>query len=428
MVMKKRAMRLGLAIVLALAIGAVAVLAIRSNSGGDRSVLRRVALAEGAATWPSIAVTQTVSGLDQPLNITHAGDGSGRLFVVEKTGAIRIVRAGSLESTPFLAISDRVDSSGHEQGLFSVAFPPGYASKGYFYVDYTDVNGDTVVSRFSLTGDPDVADPASEEIILTIDQPYDNHNGGQLAFGPDDYLYISTGDGGGGGDPDDNAQDPSTLLGNILRIDVEPQETELISATYQLYFPLIMSAGGNPPYRIPTTNPFTQTAGYRDEIWAYGLRNPWRFSFDRDTGDLYIGDVGQNDYEEIDFQSASSDGGENYGWDIMEGTHCYPDPPCDQTGLVLPVAEYGHSGGNCSVTGGVVYRGSDPDLEGIYFYGDYCSGRIWGLVQEGGGSWDTQELLGPTSLAISAFGEDEAGNVYVADIAAGAIYELGEDS
>jgi glucose/arabinose dehydrogenase len=408
--------------VLVLALGAAMLFLTTVLAGRAQSGAHPAALLQGPAQWPNIALTPTVNGLAQPLHITHAGDSSGRLFVVEKAGVIRIVRGGSLEPTAFLSITDRVGSSGGEQGLLSVAFPPDYATRGYFYVDYTDANGDTVVSRFHLTPDPDVADPSSEEIILTEDQPYANHNGGQLAFGPDGYLYIGLGDGGSGGDPLGNGQNPATLLGAILRIDVEPHAVSF-SATHRLYFPLIalQGAGGALAYRIPPTNPFTQTAGYRDEIWAWGLRNPWRFSFDRGTGDLYIGDVGQGAYEEIDFQSVASPGGENYGWAVMEGAHCYPSGPCDSTGLVLPVAEYAHSQGCAAATGGVVYRGPNPDLQGIYFYGDYCSGRVWGLRQEGG-MWTTQELA-DTSLNVASFGEDEAGNVYVADLN-GSVYQL----
>jgi len=425
--MRKREKTRGpvLALIWIAALGGVVLLLIASQLGRARFLPRPIARASEALQWPTIVLTQTVSGLTQPLHVTHAGDGSGRLFVVEKPGAIRIVRSGSLEATPFLSIVGRVGSSGGEQGLLSVAFPPDYATKGYFYVDYTDVNGDTVVSRFYLSNDPDIADAGSEEIILSVAQPYANHNGGQLAFGPDGYLYVSLGDGGGGGDPDGNAQDPATLLGNILRIDVEPHTTP-ISATHWVYLPVVLSAGGSgPAYRIPPSNPFTQTVGYRDEIWAWGLRNPWRFSFDRATGDLYIGDVGQDGYEEIDFQPADSGGGENYGWPIMEGAHCYPSGPCDSTGLVLPVAEYDHSLG-CSMTGGVVYRGPDPDLEGIYFYSDFCSGRIWGLVQEGE-TWSTQVLMN-SGLTVTSFGQDEAGNVYVTDFWDGNLYQLGQGS
>lgn len=411
-------------LVLVLALGTTTVLLSAGLAERGRSAARPRVPAERAATWPDITLTATVDGLNQPLHVTHAGDGSGRLFVVERAGVIRIVRDGSLEPTPFLSITDRVRSAAGEQGLLSVAFPPDDATQDHFYVDYTNLNGDTIVSRFYLTADPDVADPESEEVVLTVDQPDANHNGGQLAFGPDGYLYISLGDGGGAGDPDGNAQDPATLLGSILRIDVEPDTTPF-SPTHQLYLPLVLSqrAESGRNYRIPPTNPFTQTAGYRDEIWAWGLRNPWRFSFDRDTGDLYVADVGQNTYEEINVQPATGRGGENYGWPIMEGTHCYPSDPCDSTGLTLPVAEYNHGQG-CSVTGGVVYRGDNPDLRGIYLYGDFCTGRIWGLVQEEG-IWSTG-VLTDTSLSITAFGEDEAGNVYVTDFWNGRIYQIGE--
>jgi glucose/arabinose dehydrogenase len=352
---------------------------------------------------PGITLIEHVDGLENPTHVTHAGDGSGRLFVTEKSGRIQVVREGTLLSTPFLSITDRVGSTGGEQGLLSVAFPPGYEDKGHFYVDYTDTDGDTVVARYHVSVDTDVANPNNEEVILTHTQPYANHNGGQLAFGPDGYLYIGMGDGGGGGDPEENAQDPTSLLGKLLRIDVE---------------------SGATPYGIPPSNPYTETTGYQDEIWALGLRNPWRFSFDRSTQDLYIGDVGQNDYEEIDLQPASSSGGENYGWNIMEGAHCHPSDPCDRTGLILPVAEYDHSVG-CSVTGGMVYRGRESSsLEGIYFYGDYCSGRIWGLREEQG-RW-RERLLVDTDLTIASFGEDELGNVYVADFRGGVIYRISE--
>jgi glucose/arabinose dehydrogenase len=354
------------------------------------------AIAQGSMQWPEVVLAPQVSGLEIPVHITHAGDGSGRLFVVEQPGRIRIVQAGALLNTPFLDITDRVGCCG-ERGLLSVAFPPDYLSKGHFYVNYTDGSGTTVVARYHITDDPNLADPASEEVVLTVSQPYANHNGGQLAFGPrDGYLYIGMGDGGSAGDPENRAQNPGSLLGKMLRIDVE---------------------SGVVPYAIPPTNPYTQTTGYRAEIWALGLRNPWRFSFDRLTGDLYIGDVGQGQYEEIDFQAASSHGGENYGWRIMEGTHCYNSEICDQTGLVLPVVEYDHSQG-CSVTGGMVYRGqSYPRMQGVYFYGDYCSGRIWGLRQDGS-AWQSA-LLTDTSHRISSFGEDEAGNVYLVDYGGG---------
>jgi glucose/arabinose dehydrogenase len=384
------------------------------------------AAAQPAVDWPTITFTQVFGGLNGPVHLTNAGDGSGRMFIVEKAGRIMIAEGGVISPTPFLDIEGRVGSGGSEQGLLSVVFPPGYEVKGYFYVNYTDVNGDTVVARYHVTADPDVADPASEEIILTVDQPYANHNGGQLAFGPDGYLYIGMGDGGSAGDPEEYAQDPSSLLGKLLRIDVEfgGVVTEPITTTHSVYLPLIQ--GGTEitlPYRIPPGNPYTQTAGYRDEIWALGLRNPWRFSFDPATGDLYIGDVGQGSWEEIDFQPASSSGGENYGWDIMEGAHCYEDPNCDPTGLVLPVAEYSHSLG-CSVTGGWVYRGPNaPGMQGIYFYADYCSGRVWGLAYDGG--WQHQELA-DTGFSITSFGVDEVGYLYVLDYWSGDVYRVDE--
>jgi glucose/arabinose dehydrogenase len=356
-------------------------------------------VAQANLGWPTISLTKVVGGLEQPTHITHAGDLSGRLFVVEQKGRVRIVSNGVLLSQPFLDITNRVSCCG-EQGLLSVAFPPNYASKKYFYVNYTNKAGDTVVARYRLTSNPNIANPNSEQIVLSVKQPFPNHNGGQLAFGRDGYLYIGMGDGGSGGDPQNNAQNPASLLGKILRIDVE---------------------SGVTPYAIPPTNPFIQQAGYLKEIWALGLRNPWRFSFDRLTGDLYIADVGQEVYEEVDFQPASSTGGENYGWRLMEGAHCYNSATCNQSGLVLPVTEYNHSQG-CSITGGMVYRGwSYQSLRGIYFYADYCSGRIWGLRRRGQ-VWRNALLLNTSSFGISSFGEDQAGNLYIANLSTGDIY------
>jgi glucose/arabinose dehydrogenase len=350
-----------------------------------------------AADWPEIELEERWTGLSRPVQMTHAGDGSGRLFVVEQAGRIRLIDDGELVATPFLDISDRVSCCG-ERGLLGLAFPPGYSSKGYFYVNYTGASGDTVVARFLVTGDPSAADAGSEEVILTIDQPYSNHNGGQLAFGPDGYLYIGTGDGGSGGDPQNNAQDRLSLLGKILRIDVE---------------------SGSGPYAIPEGNPFADVDDAQPEIWALGLRNPWRFSFDTETGDLFIADVGQGDYEEINVQPAASTGGENYGWRILEGSHCYESDPCDTRGLELPVFEYDHSLG-CSVTGGFVSRsGTWPRLDGVYLFGDYCSGRVWGL-REAGDSWEERQLA-ETGFSISGFGIDELGAVYVLDYGSGTV-------
>jgi len=359
--------------------------------------------------WPQISLIPYQSGFTSPVHITHAGDSSQRLFIVEQGGIIRIIKDNVLLSTPFLDIHERVLFPGFgEQGLLSVAFPPDYASKGYFYIYYTRLDGNNQTSRFHIKpGKPDEADPLSEQSIILFNHPdYGNHNGGQLAFGPDGYLYIGTGDGGGGGDPQGNAQNPASLLGKLLRIDVE---------------------SGVDPYGVPATNPYTQTIGYQGEIWALGLRNPWRYSFDRQTGDLYIGDVGQNTQEEVDFQPASSRGGENYGWNNLEGNLCYnPSIDCVQpTRYAPPVAVYDHGtndSNGCSITGGSVYRGvTYPRMQGIYIYGDYCLGKIWGLIYSNG--WHYRQLL-DTNLLISSFGEDEAGNLYVADYASGVVYQI----
>lgn len=344
------------------------------------------------------------TGFSQPTYVTNAGDGSDRLFVVQQGGLIRVIQNGTTLTTPFLDIQSRISASG-ERGLLSMAFPPDYASKGYFYVYYTNSSGNIVISRFRLTADPNVADANSEEVILTIDHPtFSNHNGGQLAFGPDGYLYIGTGDGGGGGDPFGNAQNPNSLLGKILRIDVE---------------------SGAATYAIPDTNPFLAatdpTNAYRDEIWALGLRNPWRFSFDSVTGDLYIGDVGQGAVEEIDVQLVSSPGGENYGWNRLEGSQPYNGFAGDTSGFTFPIVEYDHSQGE-SVTGGFVYRGTDPRLQGVYFYGDFVDGNLWGLRRSATG-WENTLLI-DTSYGISTFGQDQQGNLYLADYFRGDIYRI----
>ena len=351
--------------------------------------------------WPSVRPTLVTSGLTNPTAIANAADGSGRLFIVEQAGRIRIVRGGVALLRPFLDISGRVNCCG-ERGFLGLAFPPGFADKQRFYVYYTTADGSLTVSRFQVTEDPDLADASSETVILHIDHhEFENHNGGNLAFGPKDgYLYIGTGDGGGGGDTLGNGQNPDSLLGKILRIDVE---------------------SGESPYSIPVTNPFINKSGFRPEIWSYGLRNPWRFSFDRANGDLYIGDVGQDTWEEVDYQTASSSGGENYGWNLMEGNHCFVEN-CSSEGLTLPIAEHSHEEG-CTVVGGYVYRGTRyPGMQGFYFYGDYCNGRSWALRFDGS-AWQKSPPF-ETNIGMSAFGEDEAGNLYIADHGEGRIYEL----
>jgi glucose/arabinose dehydrogenase len=347
----------------------------------------------------AIRLTQFATGLTMPTFIANANDGSGRLFVGEQNGRIKIVKNGSVLATPFLDISGKV-SCCSERGLLGIAFPPGYATSKRFYVNYTDIAGNTVISLFRASANPDVADPLSEDVVLTQQQPFSNHNGGQLAFGPDGYLYIGLGDGGSSNDPLGNGQNTNTLLGKVLRIDVE-------------------SAPGS--YSIPPTNPFVGVSGVLPEIWALGTRNPWRFSFDRANGNLYIADVGQNQYEEVNFQPAGNPGGQNYGWVVMEGMHCV-QPGCSTAGLTLPVTEYTH-GADCSITGGYVFRGpGSPSLQGVYLYGDYCSGRIRGLVNNGG-VWESTLLLDSRN-AISTFGEDEAGNVYVNDYDSGTIFKI----
>lgn len=353
---------------------------------------------EVVEAFPNLSFTE-------PLDLQHAGDGSGRLFVVEKSGVIRVFENDSTvsSSSVFLDIQDRVDDSGSEEGLLGLAFHPNYESNGYFYVNYTAANPNrTVIARFQVsTGDSNTADVGSELQILTFAQPFSNHNGGQLAFGPDGYLYIAVGDGGSGGDPEDNAQNRSSLLGNILRIDVDNPQ------------------GGN-NYGIPPDNPYAgNDQGFREEIYAYGLRNPWRFSFDAENGTLWAADVGQNEYEEIDIIEA----GGNYGWDIMEGTHCYePSSGCDQSGLEMPIWEYSHDLGN-SVTGGFVYRGPTLDsLTGSYIYGDFGSGRIWALDNSDPNNPENVQLL-DTDILISSFGVDADNELYICGFG-GSIYKL----
>jgi glucose/arabinose dehydrogenase len=343
-----------------------------------------------------------VRGLSSPVDAKHAGDGSGRLFIVEQRGMIRVVGNGSIAPTPFLDLTRLVNSNSSERGLLGVAFHPNYKSNGFFYVNYTDVNGDTAVVRYKVSSDANRADPNSAQVLLQVKQPAANHNGGNLVFGPDGYLYIGLGDGGGAGDTYGNSQKPEALLAKLLRIDVN----------------------SGSPYGIPSDNPFVNRAGFRPEIWAWGLRNPWRYSFDRATGDLYIADVGQNIYEEVNFQPASSKGGENYGWNKMEGKHCFrASSPCDFIGMVMPVAEYEHSRGDCSITGGYVYRGSaQPTLTGAYFFADYCSGRFWSLHRDATGAWKQTELI-TTNTPISSFGEDEQGELYAVGYA-GTLYRI----
>lgn len=375
----------------------LAILLVLSCSSGPA---RRAPPPGPSPGGSSIRATLLLSGLSQPVDLQSPPGDTTRLFIVEQTGTIRILKGGALLPRPFLDVSGRV-SHGTEQGLLGLAFHPGYATNRKFYVDYTDGAGDTRVVEFLTSGDPDSAS-ATERPILLVDQPYSNHNAGQLAFGPDGYLYVGLGDGGSAGDPEDRAQNPSELLGKMLRIDVNARDP-----------------GAGTEYSIPADNPFVGRSGYRPEIWALGLRNPWRYSFDRATGTLYIADVGQNLYEEVDVEPPGS-GGRNYGWNVMEGLHCYNAGSCNQAGLTLPIVEYSHDSG-CSITGGYVYRGrAIPDLEGTYFYGDYCSGLIRslrflnGIVTDQRDWTSTLRTAGGQSMSgLSSFGQDARGELYL---------------
>lgn len=355
------------------------------------------------ATYAQELTTELVaSGLSSPVLVTAPAGDFERIFIVEQTGKIKVFKNGNLLPDPFLDISSKI-SSGGERGLLGLAFHPD--DPGLFFVDYTNTSGNTVIASYKIIdGNPDMADPGSDVILLTISQPYSNHNGGCINFGSDGYLYIGMGDGGSGNDPGNRAQDGSTLLGKILRINVD----------------------GGLAYSIPADNPFVDDPGVLDEIWTIGVRNPWRYSFDRFTGDLYIADVGQNAIEELDFQSVASPGGENYGWRCMEGTQCtgLTGCTCDAPELTLPYYDYNHSAGRCSITGGYVYRSESlPLLQGTYFFGDYCSAEIWSLVYEGGLVKEftdrTDELNPGSGLSIdwiSSFGQDGNGDLYICDI------------
>ena len=362
--------------------------------------------------WPTISLSPVgTNAFTHPTVITHAGDNSGRVFICEQPGQVWIAQSNTILPLVFLDIRGRVLSAGAEQGLLGLAFPPAYAGKGHFYVDYTrSPDGFVVISRFGLTADPNVADTNSEQVLLVIPKPYNNHNGGQLAFGPDGFLYIGVGDGGSEGDPLNNGQTTTNLLGKLLRIDVE---------------------SGAVPYLIPPGNPFVGNTNFAPEIWSYGLRNPWRFSFDRASGDLFIADVGQNMYEEIDFQQAGSAGGQNYGWRIMEGFAQYNVPSgfTNFQSLTPPMLVYSHqslptdlSG---AVIGGYAYRGpSQPRMDGIYFYADFIVGWIWGLKLSAG--IPQTNLLGSAGPGISTFGEDDQGQLYVANYYNGRIYQISD--
>lgn len=383
-------------------LGALLVLVLALLGPVATSLARVHAAPPNAAQGISLALQPVASGFRQPTAVVAVPDGSGRLFVVERAGQIRVVSEGSVLPTPFLDLSPLVGAAFSEQGLLGLAFDPQYTTNGRFYTNRTNGQGDTVIARYNVSADPNLADPGTGAVVLVVDQPAANHNGGNLVFGPDGYLWIGLGDGGGAGDRFGNAQNGQSLLGKMLRIDVASAE----------------------PYLSPSDNPFFGSPDTFPEIWALGLRNPWRYSFDRATGDLYIGDVGQGAFEEINLVRAGSPGGQNFGWPITEGFHCFPaTSPCDQTGSELTIAEYGHDQG-CSVTGGYVYRGQAfPQLVGTYLFADYCSGRIWSLTEAPDGSFVMTELL-DTDVQISSFGEDETGELYVTGFNDGVLYQV----
>jgi glucose/arabinose dehydrogenase len=361
------------------------------------------------------------TGLERPVAVRHSGDGTRRFFILEQAGRIRVWKDGQVLAEPFLDIEDLVQDAGNEEGLLGLAFHPDFSDNGYFYVNYTNDppsgKDRTIVARYSVSGaDPDKADPASAHVVLEIEQDFSNHNGGNILFGPDGYLYIGMGDGGSGNDPNERSQDPASLLGKMLRIDVDgtpPAEPNDL-------------CGLEPAYGIPPDNPFAGGSGVCDEIWGLGLRNPWRWSFDRNSGDMFIGDVGQNAIEEIDLEPWPSTGGMNWGWDCFEADTPNPNDPSPLCGAAnlydFPILQYDHSLG-CSVTGGYRFGGHFvAGLGGTYIFGDYCSGRIWFGTQQSGGSW-TRSLWRDTSHSISAFGEDEFGEVYLVDLG-GTIYRF----
>ncbi|MDO9087435.1 MAG: PQQ-dependent sugar dehydrogenase [Anaerolineaceae bacterium] len=331
-----------------------------------------------------------VSGFNKPLGMTSFYGDRLLIYVLEQGGVIRIIENEEMRSDPFLDISNKIRTQGSEQGLLGIALDPNFSINGIFYLNYSNRDGDTVIARFQADEDRYTANPESEQIILTYNQPYSNHNGGNLMFGPDGFLYIGLGDGGSGGDPEMRAQNPDTLLGKMLRISVQDQDL----------------------YAIPSDNPY-QGGGGRGEIWAMGLRNPWRYSFDRLTGDLWIADVGQGNWEEINFTPANSLPGLNYGWYYREGTHPFKGEPPNPSELIDPVYEYDHSMGSCSVTGGFVYRGEQlPEWYGVYLFGDFCNGKVWGILQTDDGGWRVDSLF-ETGVNISSFGEDVFGELYL---------------
>ncbi|HMU04090.1 MAG TPA: PQQ-dependent sugar dehydrogenase [Saprospiraceae bacterium] len=350
------------------------------------------------------------SGFNKPVDISNSGiPNDKRLFITEKDGKIKIIdETGSVLPTPFIDIDNKVNSVSNERGLLGLCFHPAYATNGYFFVNYTNNNGNTVISRFTRSATNDnLADATTEKILFTVVQPFENHNGGEINFGKDGYLYIGMGDGGSGGDPGNRAQNPKNMLGKILRIDVDTEDA---------------------PYLIPADNPYKENVDTLQEIWSMGWRNPWRFSFDRETNDMWIADVGQNKWEEVNIEPAGQ-GGLNYGWKCYEGLQEYDFSKCDNgTPFVAPIHVYDNkSDVGCSITGGYVYRGSqNPGLFGKYVYADYCTGRFWALYKNSNGDWQNDDLADLQNFHYATFGEDIAGELYVASLSSGRVFKISD--
>ena len=383
------------------------------ESPSPESISQEVSYVAQIPDAQNAQLTWIAEGFDRPLYVTHAGDGSGRLFVVEQTGRIRILQGGKTLEEPFLDASDVADwlftfdknVNWSENGLLGLVFHPNYEENGYFFIYYTDREGDSALARYRVdAADPNRADADSGQVILSVDQPHQNHNGGMLAFGPDGYLYLGLGDGGLEGDPCEHGQRRDSLLGSIVRVDVGVSEVA--------------------DYSVPPDNPYVGNELAKPEIWAYGLRNPWRFSFDRVTGDLYIGDVGQSHWEEINYRPANSTGGENYGWNAYEGYAWYAEKTeLTLEDIALPAFVYSHNEGK-AITAGYVYRGDAiADLYGVFLFGDFASGRIWTIYRREDGGWQVNEYM-DTEHFISSFGEDEAGELYVVDYFDGSIWQF----
>ncbi len=401
-------MRIPLSIALFAIVAAIA--ACGDDSGGSAGPLETRTVIPGIATDSatageaslSVSLVKIASGFQRPTYVTNADDGSGRLFVVEKQGIVRVVSNGAVSAAPFVTVTPLVDSAANERGLLGMAFHPKFKENGRFFLAFTAKDGANTVAEFRAAPGAATASPTPVKTLFSIPDTRSNHNGGMIVFGPDGYLYYGTGDGGGSGDPDKNGQKGSALLGKLLRVDVDSGD----------------------PYAVPKDNPFVGRADFRGEIWALGLRNPWRFSFDRKTGDLWIADVGQNQREEVDFQPAASKGGENYGWNVLEGTACFqPSSGCSNEGKVAPIHETTHSDGNCSITGGYVYRGANARLAGRYFFTDYCEETLWSIRRSADGTARV-EAVGQTNGAVSSFGEAEDGEVYVVGDSDGTLYRL----